>query len=160
MLTITRKLEFDAGHRIPNHESKCRNVHGHRYVLECTVTGELVTQPGHSSEGMIVDFGALKEIMNQFVVSDWDHAMLVWQNDTPLIAALYALETDSSHTLAKDEKGWGKHKTVVLPCIPTVEGLAEYAFGLLSAPLLSNGLKLTHLRLYETPNCWADCYAS
>ena len=33
---ITRKLEFDAGHRVMNHESKCATCHGHRYVLEVT----------------------------------------------------------------------------------------------------------------------------
>ena len=144
-LTITRKLEFDAGHRIPNHESKCRNVHGHRYVLECTVAGPLVSTPGSSSQGMVVDFGALKEIMNDNIVKDWDHAMLVWEGDHELRAALAVLHA---------------HKTVVLPCIPTVEGLAEYAFNILELPLIQRRLKLTHLRLYETPNCWADRYAS
>ena len=37
MLTITRKLEFDAGHRIPDHNSQCRNLHGHRYTLLITL---------------------------------------------------------------------------------------------------------------------------
>jgi 6-pyruvoyltetrahydropterin/6-carboxytetrahydropterin synthase len=42
MLTITRKLEFDAGHRIPDHKSQCRNLHGHRYTLEITLTGKVI----------------------------------------------------------------------------------------------------------------------
>ena len=147
-LTITRKLEFDAGHRIPNHESKCRNVHGHRYVLECTVAGPLVSTPGHTSEGMIVDFGALKQVMNDIIVNDWDHGLLLWEKD-PLITNSRLLAALPAH-----------HKTVLLPCIPTVEGLAEYAFMNLTPPLLACGLKLTHLRLYETPNCWADHYAA
>ena len=41
MLTITKRLEFDAGHRIPQHKSQCRNLHGHRYALEITLEGEL-----------------------------------------------------------------------------------------------------------------------
>lgn len=28
--SCTRRLEFDAGHRVPLHESKCKNPHGHR----------------------------------------------------------------------------------------------------------------------------------
>ena len=36
MISVTRRLEFDAGHRIPDHRSQCRNLHGHRYVLEIT----------------------------------------------------------------------------------------------------------------------------
>ena len=40
MLTITKRLEFDAGHRIPQHKSQCRNLHGHRYALEITLEGD------------------------------------------------------------------------------------------------------------------------
>lgn len=145
VVEITRKVEFDAGHRIPNHESKCRNVHGHRYVLECTVTGPLNDTPGHSSQSMVIDFGALKRIMLETVGEPWDHAMLVWQEDLHLRKALMHLE---------------HHKTVLLPCIPTVEELAAHAFALLTRPLLENGLTLTLLRLYETPNCWADVKAA
>ena len=36
-MRITRRLEFDAGHRIPNHQSQCRHLHGHRYALEVTL---------------------------------------------------------------------------------------------------------------------------
>src|SRR5260363_127088 len=43
MLTITRQLAFDAGHRIPDHQSRCRNLHGHRYVLDITL--KLGTMP-------------------------------------------------------------------------------------------------------------------
>ena len=42
MITITRKLEFDAGHRIPDHKSQCRNLHGHRYTIEITLVGEVI----------------------------------------------------------------------------------------------------------------------
>ena len=42
MVTITRRLEFDAGHRIPHHANQCRHLHGHRYALEITVVGALV----------------------------------------------------------------------------------------------------------------------
>ena len=45
MLTITRKLEFDAGHRIPDHNSQCRNLHGHRYTLLITLVGAVIERP-------------------------------------------------------------------------------------------------------------------
>ena len=54
MLTITRKLEFDAGHRIPDHKSQCRNLHGHRYTLEITLTGAVIDVEGNSDNGMTV----------------------------------------------------------------------------------------------------------
>jgi 6-pyruvoyltetrahydropterin/6-carboxytetrahydropterin synthase len=61
---ITRKLEFDAGHRIPNHNGQCRHLHGHRYCLEVTLRGQVNETSGARDEGMIMDFGDIKKIMN------------------------------------------------------------------------------------------------
>ena len=36
MITCTRKIEFDAAHRIIKHENKCKMLHGHRYILEAS----------------------------------------------------------------------------------------------------------------------------
>ncbi|MFZ8988336.1 MAG: 6-carboxytetrahydropterin synthase, partial [Methylophilaceae bacterium] len=38
-MIITSRMEFDAGHRIPNHKSSCRNLHGHRYAIEVSLSG-------------------------------------------------------------------------------------------------------------------------
>jgi 6-pyruvoyltetrahydropterin/6-carboxytetrahydropterin synthase len=51
---------------------------------------------------------------------------------------------------------------VVLDCIPTVENLAQTAFKILDPVFKErfNGrLNLSRLRIYETPNCWADVHA-
>jgi 6-pyruvoyltetrahydropterin/6-carboxytetrahydropterin synthase len=83
MLTITRKLEFDAGHRIPDHNSQCRNLHGHRYTLLITLTGDVVQKDGESDNGMIMDFGDIKALANEHLVNLWDHAFIVYEKDTP-----------------------------------------------------------------------------
>jgi 6-pyruvoyltetrahydropterin/6-carboxytetrahydropterin synthase len=141
---ITRKIEFDAGHRIPNHESKCRNLHGHRYVLEVTVEGPVViTGSGRSDEGMVIDYGSLKSIATQHIGEPWDHALLLWDQD-PIRRGLNLPPY---------------HKTVLLPVVPTAENLARIAFETLDAVFKKAGvLKLVQVRLYETPNCWADYY--
>ncbi|MEA5097730.1 MAG: 6-carboxytetrahydropterin synthase QueD, partial [Burkholderiaceae bacterium] len=113
MLTITRKLEFDAGHRIPDHHSQCRNLHGHRYALHITLTGELIEQTGRTDSGMIMDFSDIKALANEHLVEKWDHAFLVYENDTAVRQFLDSLPN---------------HKTVVLDRIPTVENLAQIAF--------------------------------
>ncbi len=145
MISVTRRLEFDAGHRIPDHRSQCRNLHGHRYVLEITLTGDVVQTPGQSDTGMVMDFSDIKRIAKSHVVDVWDHAFLVYEGDTVVRDFLAALPG---------------HKTVVLDRIPTAENLAAIIFDLL-APHYQNAygphLKLTRVRLYETPNCWADC---
>lgn len=144
MLTITRKLEFDAGHRIPDHKSQCRNLHGHRYTLEITLVGQVIEQEGNSDNGMIMDFSDVKALAKQHLVDVWDHAFLVYAKDAPVRDFLASLPD---------------HKTVVIDCIPTVENLARTAFDLLKAAYIDRygtGLRLHKLVLHETPNCWAE----
>ena len=144
MLTITKRLEFDAGHRIPQHKSQCRNLHGHRYALEITLEGEPVDDPESSDHGMLMDFSDVKSLAKDNLVDLWDHAFLVHDGDT-LIRGLLAQIPD--------------HKTVVLNRVPTAENLVAIAFEILE-PLFTarfgNGLVLKKLRLYETPTSWAD----
>ena len=144
MISVTRRLEFDAGHRIPDHRSQCRNLHGHRYVLEITLTGDIVQAPGESDNGMLMDFADIKRIAKAHIVDVWDHAFLVWRGDEAVATFLDTLPG---------------HKTVVLDAVPTAENLARIAFAILD-PLYrdsyGNHLQLERIRLYETPNCWAD----
>ena len=67
-MRITRRLEFDAGHRIANHASLCRHLHGHRYAIEVTVNGSVVTASGDAEQGMVADFGSIKALTNKHVV--------------------------------------------------------------------------------------------
>lgn len=148
MLTITRKLEFDAGHRIPDHNSQCRNLHGHRYTLLITLVGTVIEKEGHSDNGMVMDFSDIKALAKTHLVDLWDHAFLVYRHDTAVRHFLESLPD---------------HKTVVLERIPTVENLARAAFDILKGVYqdrYNTGLSLSKITLYETPNCWAEVDAS
>jgi len=144
MLTITRKIEFDSGHRIPDHNSQCRNLHGHRYTLLITLVGEVVKQDGVSDNGMIMDFSDIKELALQHLVNIWDHAFLVYEKDVAVVEFLKTLPG---------------HKTVVVDRVPTVENLAQIAFDMLKEVYhdrYGRSLALKKITLYETPNCWAE----
>lgn len=144
MITITRKLEFDAGHRIPDHKSQCRNLHGHRYTLEITLTGAVISEEGSSDNGMIMDFSDVKALAKQHLVDVWDHAFIVYRKDDALREFLDTIPG---------------HKTVVIDSIPTVENLAQEAFRILKSVYrdrYGTGLHLHKLVLHETPNCWAE----
>jgi len=144
MLTITRKLEFDAGHRIPDHNSQCRNLHGHRYTLLITLVGAVIEKEGQSDNGMIMDFSDIKALAKTHLVDLWDHAFLVYRHDTVIRQFLDSMPD---------------HKTVVLDRIPTVENLASAAFDILKnvyTDRYGTGLSLSKITLYETPNCWAE----
>src|SRR3990167_3440006 len=74
-MLITKTFEFSYAHILPNHNGKCRKLHGHNAVVEVTV-GSLDLQPGGSSEGMVMDFGDLKNIVKNLVLDKWDHFFL------------------------------------------------------------------------------------
>ncbi|MHB0979512.1 MAG: 6-carboxytetrahydropterin synthase QueD [Thermoleophilia bacterium] len=73
-VTVTKILTFDAAHSLPEHEGKCRNVHGHTYSLEVTVEGSV--RRGGPSDQMVMDFGDLQAEMERLVVEPLDHCYL------------------------------------------------------------------------------------
>ena len=75
MISICKTFSFEAAHFLPNHLGKCKNLHGHSYILEVEVRG--VPKKGKSAEkGMIIDFGRLKQIVNETIIDKLDHTML------------------------------------------------------------------------------------
>lgn len=143
-MQITTRLEFDAGHRIPCHKSQCRNLHGHRYAMEITLSGDIIKNENASENGMVMDFSDVKAIARKSVVDVWDHAFLVYQGDSEVLTFLNSL---------------ADHKTVVMSSVPTAENMAAEAFRILKneyQDFYGNHLKLERVRLYETPNSWAD----
>ncbi|MBA3995909.1 MAG: 6-carboxytetrahydropterin synthase QueD [Candidatus Accumulibacter sp.] len=143
-MLITRRLEFDAGHRIPDHKSQCRHLHGHRYAIEIMLAGDVIRRDGDAANGMVMDFSEVKALAKQHLVDVWDHAFLVYAGDAPVLGFLQSMPD---------------HKTVVLDCVPTAENLVQKAFEILDAAYrdtYGNHLRLQQVRLFETPNCWAD----
>lgn len=143
-MQITTRLEFDAGHRIPSHKSQCRNLHGHRYAIEITLSGDIIQKEGASENGMVMDFSDVKGIARRAVADVWDHAFLVYKDDEAVLDFLNSLPN---------------HKTVIMDNVPTAENMAKEAFRILQAEYhdtYGNHLKLQRVRLYETPNSWAD----
>ena len=62
---------FDAGHRIWQHNEKCRFLHGHSYRVSIVARGSL------NAWGMVVDFGDLKKI----IVDRFDHKVILFKGD-------------------------------------------------------------------------------
>ena len=145
-MQITRRLEFDAGHRIPDHKSQCRHLHGHRYVIEITLSGLVIDKAGDAANGIVMDFSQVKALAKEYLVDLWDHAFLAYAGDTAIVDFLNSLPG---------------HKTVVLDRVPTAENLVRIAFETLDTvyrDTYGNHLQLQQVRLYETPNCWADAF--
>jgi 6-pyruvoyltetrahydropterin/6-carboxytetrahydropterin synthase len=81
--TVTVKVFFEAAHRLHNPAQsdewnrrvfgKCNNPHGHghNYVIEAAVTGEVDPETGY-----LIDMKDLKAVLNRLVVSEVDHRHL------------------------------------------------------------------------------------
>jgi 6-pyruvoyltetrahydropterin/6-carboxytetrahydropterin synthase len=141
MTHITRRIEFDAGHRIPDHAGQCRNVHGHRYVVEATFVGPLKTELGKPDTGMVRDFGDLKKLLQQTIHEPWDHAFLCYDKDEAMRNALASVPDT---------------KFVMLPFVPTAENLAQEILQRLVTACNGGGVQPLRVRLYETPNAYAE----
>jgi 6-pyruvoyltetrahydropterin/6-carboxytetrahydropterin synthase len=68
--SVTRSFTFEAAHQLPWHPGKCQRLHGHSYRLEVTVEGPI------GDQGIVVDFGDIKEVVRRDVIARYDHQYL------------------------------------------------------------------------------------
>ena len=133
MRTCTRRLEFDYGHRLVNHEGKCVNVHGHRGVVEVTCAAESLDDVGR-----VIDFGKIKALVGGWLDTQWDHGFIAQDGD-PIIAWL-----DDANM-----------KSYILFDPPTAENLSAYLYKIAVVLLEPDGIKVVRVKFNETPNCYA-----
>ena len=112
-MKIGKVIQWDMGHRVLNHRSVCKGLHGHRYKAEICVEGNLIEEKGASEEGMVIDFADIKKVAQKFIQEELDHAFMVWDRD---------------HELLEFFKSSQGHKPVIVPFSPTAENVAAYIF--------------------------------
>ncbi len=133
---ITKQIKWHMGHRVPNHKSKCRSMHGHTYFLTAEVLGTIHEAEGTSDEGMVIDFGDIKAILIAIIYDLLDHATMLSHRDS-LVPALQAdLDT----------------RLIVVPFIPTAENIARYCFmAVVDAIDVPGQRELISITVHETP---------
>ncbi|MBT6869870.1 MAG: 6-carboxytetrahydropterin synthase [Candidatus Marinimicrobia bacterium] len=142
-MKIVKIIQWDMGHRVMNHRSVCKGLHGHRYKAEICVEGDIVNETGASEEGMVVDFADIKRIANSFIHDKLDHAFMVWEKDIELL------------NFFENSEG---HKPVIVPFTSTAENVAAYIFNELDGQFndaFGTGLRLHSVKLWETPTSCA-----
>ncbi|SET29402.1 6-carboxytetrahydropterin synthase QueD [Paenibacillus sp. NFR01] len=138
-VSVCKIFTFDAAHQLIGHKGKCSNLHGHTYKLEVVLKGVPVTEPGHSDEGFVIDFGDIKALVRQSLVDRLDHAFLA-KGDEPV---LETLQSSGS-------------KVALLSFRTTVENMAAY----IAYKLKQAALPLYSVKLWETPTSWAEVLAA
>ena len=137
MLTVTRLLEFDAAHRVMNHESKCATLHGHRYKIEIEATA-----PELDGIGRVIDFSVLKAKIGTWLDENWDHTTIVCRDDEQTVHGLHMMPKFKEPFLAE----WN----------PTAENMARYLLEVVCPEQLKNtSVKVVAVTVWETPNCRA-----
>jgi len=160
---IERQIEIDAGHRVTHHGSKCRNLHGHRYKIIAVCVGPLATEG--EQQGMVLDFGFLKEEMLREIHTPCDHALILWMDD-PLLKNFITDATLIEKEIRPQIAKMGFYQTnqsaagslYIMPTVPTAENLAAHWFERLQPRVRERSANKAHLhqiKVFETPNCMA-----
>lgn len=143
VIRVTKEFNFEMAHALYGYDGPCKNIHGHSYQLSVTVIGKTISEKENQKLGMVIDFSDLKKIVEECVVKEFDHSLVLNEN--------------SPH---KDfvVKNLLLGKITLVPFQPTCENMLTHF-----AQILKNKFKrdvgLHHLELRETPNSYAEWFA-
>lgn len=139
---VTKIIEIDYGHTLPDHYGFCSQIHGHRAKIEVTVSGDVYKGEG-SKKGMVIDFSFLKHLMMKKIHAKLDHGFAVWKDDKEDLAFIKKRNT----------------RFLITDLPPTAEILAEWAFREIKSALkkqVKEIVILERVRWWETPNSYAS----
>ncbi len=142
-IRITKEFQFEMAHALWNYNGKCKNIHGHTYILRVTVIGTPKTNPEDPQCGMVMDFGELKHIIKTHIVDTHDH-FLVLNGNSPHRNLDFSA-TDIKQVQYKNYQ-------------PTCENMVLEFVDILQKELPKN-VELKSLQLYETQNSYAQWFA-
>jgi 6-pyruvoyltetrahydropterin/6-carboxytetrahydropterin synthase len=144
---MTRKHKFDAAHRVMFERVKCFNMHGHEYHVEVTLSYDEMHSIGYA-----IDLKEIRRLGLSYLDKRFDHGAILNPLDVDFIEPCIKNKT-KIHIM--NLMGPGQD------CNPSAENIAKEVFFAMSK-LLDNpedcNLKVHKVRLYETINCYVDCY--
>jgi 6-pyruvoyltetrahydropterin/6-carboxytetrahydropterin synthase len=141
---VTKMFNFDMGHALMGYDGPCKDIHGHTYHLHVTVAGYPIQESGNPKDGMVVDFGHIKQIVHQRIIDVFDHALVLNQNLT---------QQQKEMVLGVTEK------VLFVPFQPSCENLLLAFKQILQPVFEERGFSLFSLRLYETPTSYAEWFS-
>ena len=134
MITVTKTIKFDAAHILTNHQGLCKNLHGHTYRVDVSVS-----QPAGDEGDMVIDFKDLKGIAGEVICDRFDHAFIY---NTKSVG-----ECEIAAVVEKNGM-----RTVPIPFRSTAENLAKMFFGELKARIPG----LAGVKVWETADSCAE----
>ena len=134
MITVTKTVKFDAAHVLTNHQGLCKNLHGHTYRVDVSVT-----QAEDDASDMVIDFKDLKRLATETICDRFDHAFV------------YNTESAGEREIAAVVERHGM-RTIAIPFRSTAENLAKMFFGDLREKVSG----LVSVRVWETADSCAE----
>lgn len=131
-MKIAKEFKWEMGHRLPFHNGKCKNLHGHTYKLMVEFSGR------KDENGMVIDFYDVKEIVGP-IVEELDHSFLVCKSDSELISALKKLNS----------------RMVVVDYETTAENICGYFLSGIKSRRLPDNITSVKVWVYETESTYA-----
>jgi 6-pyruvoyltetrahydropterin/6-carboxytetrahydropterin synthase len=129
MYLVTKQISFCYGHRLLEHQGKCRHLHGHNGRAVITLAAAALDKLG-----MVVDFAHIKRAVGGWIDNHLDHRMVLHQAD-PALPFL-------------KQQGEPVH---VLDVNPTAENIAKLIFDV----ALAEGFPVIEVTLWETEDSFA-----
>ncbi len=142
-IRLTKEFSFEAAHALGGYDGPCREIHGHSYRLFVTIKGEPSTDPMNPKQGMVMDFGVLKKIVHEEIISRFDHALVLRSTADKELLKLLTAQFDN---------------LIEVDYQPTCENmLDDFSHRIIGR--LPEGVTLHSLRLHETASSYAEWFA-
>lgn len=132
-MKIAKEFTWEMGHRLPFHDGKCKNLHGHSYKCMIEVSGS------PDENGMVLDYYELKKITEP-IFEKLDHSFMVWSGDKELIEMLKNMNS----------------QMVVVDFQSTAENICVYLLNEIKSANLPKNIKSVKVRVLETENTYAE----
>ena len=140
-IRLTKEFSFEMAHALKDYDGACLHIHGHSYKFYVTIIGEPIKDQSNPKLGMVMDFKTIKDIVNNNIIANYDHALVFNSNDTRCSEFNSKLE-----------------KLVTVDFQPTCENLIALFADVIKKELTGE-IKLHHLKLHETATSYAEWYA-
>ena len=131
-ITIKTKCDFDAAHRLIGYEGACSRIHGHKWVVEVSVSGKRFQR---NEIGILMDFKTIKSVIDKF-----DHKTIL--ADDP-----------SNFEIGVVLEDMFEGQVIWLESNPTAENLAMYFWK--EFHKIDNRFKY-HIKVWESPTSSAE----
>ena len=145
-VTVCKEVTFDCAHMLSGHEALCKNLHGHTYKVQVSVTNEQIVEG--PSVDMVIDFKHLKEAIAKSIMDKFDHAVIFSSSEFRNEAEEDLFEWACKHNMRLFE----------MPRRTTAEDMSLFFRELIMQELTSIGYTPMNIsiRVYETPTSFAE----